>query len=447
MITAGGSGVGHPAPIMVNGPRATTGEPFTLRNLVLTGVMLALLLLAGLGGWAVTADLAGAVIAPGAVVVDQNLKAVQHRDGGIVGEIAVREGEAVQAGQLLIRLDDAQTRAELSIVTSQIHELAARRARLLAERDGREAITFPAGLDAADPVAVTGEMRLFEGNRALREGQKRQLRLQVSQIRKEIVGLEAQLASKAEEVALVEQEYAKSRDVVARGLDVAARVYAAERERARLRGEHAAIQADIARAHTRISELESRILDLDEGARNEAQRELAEVETRHSELQDRRMAIEDRLSRTDLRAPITGTINELNVHTIGGVITPAEVLATIVPAQARLKVAVQLPPAHIEQVTTAQHARLRFTSFNQRTTPELEGRVLQVAPATTRDPETGERYYRAELGLMPGEEQKLGGKLVPGMPVEVFITTEERSALSYLLRPLTDQFARAFRER
>jgi HlyD family secretion protein len=351
---------------------------------------------------------------------------------------------------MLLRLEDAQTRAELSIVRSQLAELTARRARLIAERDGLARIEFPAGLSEeslAAAIAVKGEARLFAGNRVHRESQKQQLELQVDQIGEEIRGLEAQRSAKLAELALVETQFNKIKGLLDKGLIEAPRVYTVERELAQLLGERGEIDAGIARAKTRMGEIRVQILAVDENARTEAQRELSLVVTRLSELQERRTAIEDRLSRTDIRAPISGIINELNIHTIGGVITPAEVLATIVPEDARLKVEVRIPPVSIDQVAVDQRARLRFSSFNQRTTPELDGRVVRVSPATSRDATTGEVYYLADVEALPGELAKLGGKtLIPGMPVEVFITTEDRTALSYIVKPFTDQFMKAFRE-
>lgn len=426
-------------------------KAFRIGTRVLAGVVFGFFLVAGVGGWAVTAKLTGAVIAPGSVTVDQHLKAVQHRDGGIVGEIAVREGDFVQAGQVLLRLDDAQTKAELSIVRSQLVELTARRARLLAERDGLPAIEFPHGLAARSPEAapiVQGETRLFIGNRLNRESEKQQLELGIEQIGEEIKGLGAQRKSKDDEIALVEIESRKLKGLLAKGLIEGSRVYAVDRERARLGGERGEIDAAIARAKTRISEIRLQIIAIDETGRTEAQRELSLVETELSELGDRRMAIEDRLARTDIRAPISGTINELNIHTIGGVITPAEVLATIVPEDARLKVEAKLAPVSIDQVAVGQPARLRFSALNQRTTPELTGAVVHVSPATTRDAATGEPYYVADVEIAADELRKLGPvRLLPGMPVEVFVSTDERTAISYLAKPVTDQFERAFRER
>lgn len=424
---------------------------YRIGSRVVAGSVLGVLLLGGVGGWAATAQLTGAVIAEGVVAVDQNLKTIQHRDGGIVSTIDIREGDHIRAGQVLLRLEDAQTKAELSIVRSQITELTARRARLLAERDGFERIGFPDALDASDrevaPI-LQGETRLFDGNRVNRESQKQQLELGVAQIGEEIRGLEAQRDSKIDEMELVEVEYHKVKGLVDARLVEGARLYTASRERARLLGERGEIDAAIARARTRMSEIRLQVIAIDENGRTEAQRELSVVETRLSELQDRRTAIEDRLTRTDIRAPIDGVVNELNVHTVGGVITPAEVLATIVPADARLKVEAKLAPTTIDQIRTGQPARLRFSAFNQRTTPELKGSVTYVAAATTRDGATGQVFYIGNVEVDPVELARLGGQaLLPGMPVEVFISTDERTPISYIAKPFMDQLNRAFRER
>lgn len=424
---------------------------YRLAPLVITGFALGLLLVAGVGGWAATARLTGAVIAMGAVTVDQNLKSVQHRDGGIVSDIAVRDGDEVVEGQVLIRLDDTQTRAELSIVSTQIAELSARRARLLAERDDLDSVDFPVTLltgDMAHAQIVAGEKRLFDGNLLARNSQRQQLLLGVDQIADELSGLRAQRDSKSTEMDLVLVEQSRIEDLSRKGLSEVSRLYAVNREVAQLLGQIGEIDAEMARARTRTSDLNLQIIAIDETARTEAQRELSEVETRLSELQDRQFAISDRLVRTDIRAPITGTVNELTVHTIGGVVSPAAVLVTIVPADARLRIEARIPPVSIDQVSVGQPARLRFSAFNQRTTPELVGEVVHVSAATSQDPATGERYYLARVRVSEAELAKLEEQqLLPGMPVEVYVTTEERTALSYLAKPITDQFSRALRER
>lgn len=418
---------------------------------VLAGFTLGFLLLAGVGGWAATAMISGAVIAPGTVAVDQNLKSIQHRDGGIVSEIAVREGDLVREGQVLMRLDDAQTKAELLITRNQLRELSARRARLLAERDGLPEISFPPELEPDNSEArmlIEGESRIFDGNINNRSNQKEQLELTIVQISEEVAGLDSQRASKLEEIDLLGEELGKLADLASKQLIERNRLYTSNREMARLKGERGEIDAAIARAKTRTSEIQLQVFAIDEAARTEAQRELSAVETRLSELNERNMAISDRLKRTEIRAPISGTVNELNIHTIGGVVTPAEVLITIVPENAKLKIEVKLPPTSIDQVAVGQVARLRMTAMNQRTTPELFGTVNHVSPATTRDPATGLSYYVGDIHVSAEELGKIGdSRLIPGMPVEVYVTTDERTALSYLAKPLTDQFEKAFRER
>jgi HlyD family secretion protein len=290
--------------------------------------------------------------------------------------------------------------------------------------------------------------RLFAGNRAHLASQKQQLELGIEQIGAEIEGLESQRASKSEEIALVEEEHLKLKSLADKQIIERSRLYASGRDRARLQGERGEVDAAIARARTKMSEIRLQIIAIDESARTEAQRELTEVETKISELEDRRMAISDRLARTEIRAPIAGTVNELNIHTIGGVITPAEVLVTIVPEDAKLNVEVKLDPATIDQVSAGQTARLRLTALNQRTTPELDGVVSHVSPATTQDPATGRPYYVGDIEIAPDELTKIAdSRLIPGMPVEVYVTTKERTALSYLVKPLSDQFSKAFRER
>lgn len=429
----------------------TSTRSFRIGSRVFAGITLSFLLVAGVGGWAATAHVAGAVIAQGSVAVDQNLKSIQHRDGGIISHISVREGDFVNAGQVLLRLEDAQTKAELSITVAQLVDLATRKARLLAERDGLPAIEFPRELDLDRPEVrflVNGETRLFDGHRMNRESQKQQLELSIDQVGEEIKGLESQRASKSDEILLVEEEHAKIRALADRHLIERNRLYASARDTARLQGERGEIDAAIARAKTRMSEIRLQVIAIDENARTDAQRELTVVETKISELNDRRMAISDRLARTEIRAPISGTVNEVNIHTIGGVITPAEVLVTIVPEDAELNVQIKLDPATIDQVSTGQVARLRLTALNQRTTPELTGTVSHVSPATTRDPESGQKYYIGDVEIPASELVKIGNsRLIPGMPVEVYVTTTERTALSYLAKPITDQFNRAFRER
>lgn len=417
---------------------------------VLMGTTLGILLLFVIGGWAATAKLTGAVIAAGTVKVDQNLKFIQHRDGGIVTRILVREGDVVAKDQILFELDDVQMQAEISILRSQLLEAEARAARLTADRDGKLDIAFPAHFALSDPdtaYIVRGETRLHEGNIANRDSQQLQLELSIDQIGDEIVGLEAQRTALTDEITLVEEIHISLISLDEKGLVESSRLSASERERVQLRGRMGEIDSAIARSRARIGEVRVRILSITEVARTEAQRELGIIETRVSELSDRLAAVQDRLSRSDIRAPIAGTVNELNIFTEGGVISPAEVLATIVPANARLRIEAKLSPAAIDQVYTNQPARVRFSAFNHRTTPELMGRIVQIAPATTRDEVTGEPLYLAYVEIPQAEMDRLGTlALVPGMPAEIYLSTQEQTAMAYLAKPLVDQFERAFRE-
>jgi HlyD family secretion protein len=421
-----------------------------LRGRLVAGLVVSALLVAGLGGWAASAKLSGAVIAPGLIVVDSNVKKVQHPYGGVVGQILVKNGDRIAPGDVLIRLDDTQTRAALGIVVSQLVELTGRSARLAAERDGAEAVAFPPDFAGMGPEAARvgeGERRLFVARRTTADSQKEQLGKRVGQLGQEIEGLTAQREAKARELKLVREELARVRDMYKRSLTPVTRVLAMERDEARIAGEHGALIAQIARARTQIGETELQILNVDQTRQSEAQRELREVEARLAELAERRIAAEDQLRRIELRAPISGVVHELGVHTVGGVISPGEPVALIVPSTDLLTIEVRIAPADIDQIEAGQASVLRFPAFNQRTTPELAGTVTRVAADLTREAQTGQTFYLARIAVDEAALASLGGlKLVPGMPVEAFIETGERTALSYLVKPFTDQVARAFRE-
>ena len=426
---------------------------FRLWPRVLGGLALVALLVVGCGGWAALAKLEGAVVASGIVKVDQNLKEVQHRDGGIVKTLAVRQGDLVREGQVLATLDEVQIKAELSIVRSQLAEALGRQARLIAERDNLPGIEFPGSIGQVSSSAetvVNGESRLFAGNKRARDSQKEQLELSVAQTGEEIKGMEARQAAKEEEIKLVGAEREKLNNLFERKIVEYTRVYSAHRDWARILGERGEIAASIARAKVRASEIRVQIIAVDQNASTEAQRELRTVDARISELSERRLAIEDRLSRTEIRSPVAGYVNELFVFTVGGVITPAARIATVVPENAELKFEIKISPADIDQVKEGQSARVRLTAFNRNTTPELKAKVAMVSPASARDPANGQEYYIAYVNLLPTEAAHIqfnGMKLVPGMPAEVFVSTQERTAASYLVKPFTDQMNRAFRER
>ena len=407
-------------------------------------------LIGGMGAWAATATLSGAVIAPGTFVVERNVKKVQHSYGGIVSEINVNNGDHVQAGQVLMRFDATQIKSEIGIIRSQLVELVARSARLSAERDSRETLTLPAGfaeqsVDANE--AAAGEIRLFTENKKARESQKEQLGLRIGQLKEEIGGLAAQRDAKKTELDIIQHELEQVRALQQKGLTPVSRVYAMERESTRLSGEHGGLVAQMARANGQISEINVQILSVDENARGTAQRDLRNIEARLSELAEREVAAKDKLERIDIRSPQTGIVHELNVHTVGGIVTGAEQIMLIVPEEDNLTIQTRIAPTDIDQVAVGRLANLKLTAFNQRETPELSGHVVQVSADVTVDPKTGQPYYIARVEMDEKSRKTVGNlKLVPGMPVEVFMATGDRTALSYLAKPFTDQISRAFRE-
>ncbi|TXN04812.1 HlyD family type I secretion periplasmic adaptor subunit [Methylobacterium sp. WL103] len=438
-------------PKSFNGFEEGKERSFSVVPRIAFGFSLVIALVVGAGGWAATTDLNGAIMAPGSITVDHHAKSVQHRDGGVVGAILVRDGQAVTADQVLIRIDDAQTRAELAIVRGQLVELAAKKARLLAERDSLRSMSFPVSLAGVDPETksiVDGETRLFKGNLASRDSQRQQLELQIGQVTEEIAGLVRQKDAKRDELVILTSEHGKLQGLVDRQLYEGSKFLPINRDRHRLSGEQGSLEASIARAKVRASEIRVQLLAVTDTARTEAQRELGTVDAKLAELGNRRIALEDRLTRTEIRSPVTGILHELKTFTVGGVITPADVLATVVPEDARLKIEIHVAPASIDQVDVGRAARVRFTAFNQRTTPEIKGKLVYVSPSTTKGAKD-DTYYVGYVELDAGELNRLGqGKrLVPGMPVEVHVATEERTALSYLVKPIQDQFSRSFRER
>ena len=399
-------------------------------------------------------EISGAVIAPGQLVVESDVKKVQHPTGGVVGELRVREGDKVKAGDVLIRLDETQTRANLDIVLKALDELTARRARDEAERDGAKAAVFPPELVArsgADPAVahlIEGESRLFSARVAGREGQKAQLRERVAQLRQEISGLTEQAGAKEREIALIGSELKGVRELFGKNLVPFSRVTALERDAARLEGERGQLIASTASARGKITETELQILQIDGDMRTETGKDLAEIRGKWSELVEKRVAAEDQLKRIDLRAPQDGTVHQLVVHTIGGLVTPSEPAMLIVPSADQLAVEVKIQPQDIDNVRLAQKAILRFAAFNQRVTPEIDGQVSRVSADVSTDPKTGMSYYTARIRVAEDQRERLGGvRLVPGMPVEAFMQIGERSVLSYLTKPLTDQIAKAWRER
>jgi HlyD family secretion protein len=429
------------------------GARGSIRRHMLTSLAVMVLLAGGLGGWAMTTELSGAVVTSGLLVVDSNVKKVQHPTGGVVGELRVRDGDRVKAGDLLVRLDETVTRANLAIVIKSLDELAARQARLEAERDSEETIDFPALLTsrAANPdVAriMVGEEKLFELRKVARRGQKAQLRERVGQLQEEIQGLTGQAAAKKNEIALIGRELDGVRYLWNKNLIPISRLTALEREAVRLDGERGHLIASIAQAKGKMTETELQIIQIDQELRSEVAKELREIQAKTAELVERKVAAEDQLMRVELRSPLDGIVHQLAVHTIGGVITASEPLMLIVPEADELTVEVRLAPQSIDQVTIGRPATLRFSAFNQATTPEINGLVTRVSADVIQDQKNNTAYYTVRIGISTAEAARLNGlKLIPGMPVDAFIQTGDRTVMSYLVKPLQDQVQKAFRER
>ena len=429
-----------------------------IRKLNLLGCTAMLVAFGGVGGWASTTDIAGAVIANGTVVVESSVKKVQHLNGGIVGEILVVDGSEVEAGQLLIRLDDTLMRASLGVIQSQLDLYVARRARLLAERDGAESINSPktaVNEPTSDSVqnAIAGEARLLQSRREGREGQRSQLRERVAQIGEEIGGLEAQQHSKDNEIKYVGEELAGVVQLYNKNLVTVARYVQLQRDQARLTGERGQLVADMARSRGKITETELQILQLDQDFRTEVLKDLRETESKIAELQERANAAADELKHTDIRAPQAGIVYQLQVHTIGGVIAKGDTVMQIAPRADTLIIEAKVSPQDIDQVAVGSSVRVRIGAGNRRTTPDLEGKVTVVSPDLTRDLATSPAgtqnppSYLARVALDKKSNASDDLQLVAGMPAEVYIRTQDRTPLQYLLKPLHEQVAHVFRER
>ena len=417
------------------------------------GFLTVLLLFGGLGAWSVLTTLSGAIIAPGQVEVSQNRQVVQHPDGGVVAEILVKEGASVAAGDILIRLDGNELLSELAIVENQLHELASRRARLEAERDGADTVAFPEALltvaafypDVSEIVA--GQAGLFVAYQQSLAQATEQRQERIEQIKSQVAGIDAQREAIDSQVALLNAELATQRDLLQKGLTQATRVSAIERELAGLRGRAGELTASRAEAEGRITEIKIEINGLFTQQREEAEAELRDVVARQLELAERQRALSERIARLEIRAPASGIVLGLQVTTLQAVVRPADPLLYVVPQDRPLLVAARVPVTHVDEIRVGQSVRLVFSSLPSRTTPELIGTVALISADALSDERSGVAYYRVEVEIDPVALQQLDVvAVVPGMPVDAFIRTADRTPLSYLLKPFTDYFRTAFRE-
>ncbi|MDE4276630.1 HlyD family type I secretion periplasmic adaptor subunit [Phaeobacter gallaeciensis] len=427
---------------------------WSARRPLFIGLLGLLILVGGFGTWAVMSSIAGAVVASGRIEVDRNRQVVQHLDGGIVSEILVDEGDTVAEGAVLLRLDANELQSRLAITEGQLFELMARRGRLEAERDEQGEITFDPELVAlaAERSEVRdlmeGQQRLFLARRDSTDREIEQLEKRRAQINDQIVGIQAQQASMRVQLELIGEELKNQEALLERGLAQAGTVLNLRRTEANLGGSLGELLANQAQAEGRITEIDIQILSLGTQQREEAITRLRDLRYRELELAETRRSILQRLARLDITAPVSGVVYGMQVHTPRSVIRPAEPVLYLVPQDRPLVIAVQVVPTDIDQIFVGQLVTLRFSALDQRQTPELFGKVTQVSADAFEDEGTRVSYYRAEIALDDGELQRLPADtaLIPGMPVESYIRTKDRSPLTYLLKPFSDYFAKAFRE-
>ena len=416
------------------------------------GLRVLIMALGVLGGWAILVPLSGAVIVPGTLVVESDLKKIQHPAGGVVEKILVRDGVHVRAGELLLHLDETQPRANAQVLTRQLDQIRVKLARLMAERDGMEQPQIPhemAGKSGDEDVSRlwASEISLFNSRAAARRSAKELLQSHIEQLREQISGLEAQVKSKAAQHDLISGELEGVDSLYQKGLVPLTRKTSLQREAARLDGERGQVTAAIAEAKSKISEAELQRVRTDHDFRTEVMKDLREAQDKEAELVEKTIAAQDLLRRVDLRAPTNGIVHQLSVHTIGGVITPGEVVMEIVPESDELQIEAKLPPQEVDHVHHGQRAYIRFSAFNQRTTPQLEGVVSYVSADLTHDRKSNSNaaYYTVRVTIPSSERRRLVDlQLVSGMPVEVFLQTGSRTMMSYLLKPITDQLLRTF---
>ncbi|SEM69735.1 HlyD family secretion protein [Pseudorhodobacter antarcticus] len=426
---------------------------WSVRKPVLTGVFTLVLLVGFFAAWGVMTTITGAIVASGRIEVEQNRQIVQHPDGGVVDSIHVVEGQTVRAGDLVLRLDGAAVKSELAIVEGQFFEILARRARLEAERDDKTSISFAADLAAEAAMRpqiaeqMEGQRRLFAARAETAAQQVDQLGKRSGQIASQITGIDAQSRALSLQLDLITQELTAQQALLDKGLAQASRVLSLQREAARLDGEVGELAATRAQSEGRMTEIEIEVLKLAATRREEANTQLRDIGYRELELAERRRALAERIARLDVVAPVSGVVLGLQVTTPRAVLRPADPVLYLIPQDRPLVIAAQVQPFHIDQIRVGQPVNLVFSAFPSRTTPELTGHITGVSADALIDQRTQMPYYRAEIIPDEGEIEKLDGlTLIPGMPVEAFIRTNERTPLAYLLKPFTDYFARAFRE-
>ncbi|WP_184401994.1 HlyD family type I secretion periplasmic adaptor subunit [Rhizobium sp. BK650] len=414
--------------------------------------LLAFGLVVGVFGWAMTTELSSAVIASGRVVVESNTKKIQHPAGGIVSEIDVKEGDRVDADQVLVRLNGTVVKANLSIAENTLAQLYARRARLQAEASRASDVTVPEKLSELSTsksaaTLVASEQNLFVSRKNALEGMKKQVATRKQQLTDEVDGLTVQINATRDQVHLVEQDLEKVNTLYQKGLTTQQRLNDYKRRKSELEGQLG--QGIAARAQTegKIGELDLQLLQLDEDRQSEVTKDLTTVEASIAEYEERLAATKDQLARLEIRAPIAGRIYQLSIHNVNAVVQPGEVLMLVVPERDKLQVEASIAPKDIDQIYKGQPVDIRFTAFNQTTTPDIGGRISVISPDLQTDPRTGAAFYTLRITPDMATLKDLSeGTLYPGMPAEIFIKIADRTVLSYFSKPFADRLRLAFRE-
>ena len=436
-------------------PEVTAKDNLTwsAKRPIVVGMLTILVLLGGFGAWSMLTHIDGAIVAPGLIQVEQNRQVVQHPDGGVVAEIDVTEAQTVKAGDLLIRLDGSQIKAELTIVEGQLFDSMARRSRLEAERDDLDAPVFTKDLldlAAAKPEVadqIEGQRRLFTARKETQAAQISQLNKRMDQINSQVDGIQSQTDALADQIALITPEIDDQQKLLDKGLTQSARLVDLRREAARLQGNMGELAGNRAQAEGRATEIQLQILQLQSARREDANTQLRDMGDRTLELAERRRALTEQVARLEVRAPVSGIVLGLAVTTPNAVVRAAEPLLYIIPQDRPLIIVAQIPPIHVDEVHVGQSVRVIFAAFSARTTPQLEGHLVSISADAMSDQNTRQSFYRAEIELNAGEIEKLHGQtVIPGMPVEAFISTGNRSPMVYLLKPFTDYFNMAMRE-
>ncbi len=429
----------------------TDRAPTSTKAYLIAGVASVAILIAGFGAWATLSSISGAVIASGRIQSIIDDQTIQHPTGGVVSEILVRDGDVVRAGDILLTLDGTLARAELNSALISEAEMMSRASRIEAERAGAEVVNFPEKLRSSKEPSIqqmlSNQRDIFNARKSSREKEAESLKQRKLQIQSQIEGTLAQLDAAKRQLEIIDGEIVDQTSLLSKGLAQASRVNALRRSEVGLQGQIGQLHSEVARSREKITELQT---DYDRnllGLTEESVTELRSIKTQLLGLVERKITLEDRLRRLDIRAPISGIVHDLKVHALQGVISPADELAQVIPIGRDVIIAARVSPIHIDEVYPGQPASLRFSALNQRVTPTLSGHVVRMSADALVDPSTSATYYQVDIMPDAGELDNLSDRaLVPGMPVEAYISTENRSPMSYLLKPFMDYFSRAFRE-